>query len=146
MQTRFFALVLGVFYLGIGILGLIPALYTSPPSNAPTLDVTSAYGFLFGQFPVNAVHDVFNIVIGVAGIIAGSRLEPARYYCIFLFFVLGLLACIGFMPQANTLWGKMPIFGSDTWIHMVTAIAAGYFGYVATESTHVEPAVAHVHT
>ena len=143
MQTRLFSLAFGTFYFAIGILGFIPGLRTSPPAGAPHLDATAAYGYFLSQFPINAVHDVFNIVIGLIGIIVFARLEPARIYCRTLLLLFGALACIGFLPTLDTLWGWLPIFGADTWLHAVTAVAAGYFGFVVTEPTYVEPAPAH---
>ena len=90
MQTRLFALVLGVVYLILGILGFIPALYTTPPAGAPHLDVGGSYGYLFGTFPQNVLSDVFHLVIGLLGVIAGSRLVLARYYCQTLFLLFGV--------------------------------------------------------
>jgi len=145
MQTRFFALALGLFYLLIGILGLIPALYTTPPADAPSVSVTAGYGLLFGQFPVNAVHDIVNVVIGLLGIGAGARFGSARFFNMTMFLLLGVAACFGFIPTLNTLGGILPMWSPDTWVHMASAILAGFFGYVVPESTHVEPAVVHAH-
>ena len=143
MQTRYFSLGIGVIYLLVGIIGFIPALYTTPPASAPTLHLTAGYGYLFGLFPVNALHDVVHILIGIAGIAASVRVASARYYSQFLFLAYGLLTVMGFLPQLDTLFGWMPIFTSDTWLHGATALVAAYFGWVALESTHVEPAPAH---
>jgi hypothetical protein len=140
MQTRLFALTIGAVYLLVGVAGFIPALYTTPPATAPHVDVTASYGYLLGLFPVNALHDVVHILVGLAGIMAGARFASARYYCITLFIVYGTLTCMGFIPTLDTTWGLIPIFGNDTWLHAASAIAAAYFGFVAPESTHVEPA------
>jgi hypothetical protein len=140
MQTRLFALVLGVVYLFLGILGFIPALYTTPPAGAPHLDVGGSYGYLFGIFPQNVLSDLFHILVGLAGIITGSRLALARYYSMTIFLVFGALTFVGFLTTVDTLDGILPIFGSDTWLDAATCISAGYFGFVAPESTHVAPA------
>ncbi len=145
MQTRLFALVLGLFLLVVGVLGLIPALYTAPPADAPTVTATASYGLLFGAFPVNLVHDVVNIILGMIGIAAGARIGSARYYAMALFIILGIAACFGFIPTLDTLGGILPMWSPDTWVHFILAALAGYFGYVALESTHVEPAVQHAH-
>jgi uncharacterized protein DUF4383 len=143
MQTRLFSLVIGIAYVLIGILGFIPALRTTPAANAPHVDITASYGYLLGQFPVNAVHNGVHIVIGILGILAFARFSFAIGYCRTLFLVYGLLAIIGFMPKADTLWGLAPIFGSDAWLHTATALLAAYFGWVAHEPTYVEPARGH---
>jgi Domain of unknown function (DUF4383) len=145
MQTRLFALGLGLFYLIVGIVAFVPALYTAPGASAPHVDVTTSYGLFLGLFPVNAVIDSINIVIGLAGILASARVASARYYCMLMFLLFGLSTIAGFLPQANTLWGAAPLWEYDTWIHAGSALAAGYFGFVALEPTHVEPALAHQH-
>jgi hypothetical protein len=143
MQTRLFSLVFGGVYVFIGLIGFLPALRTHPPAGAPHIDATAGYGYFLGQFPINALHDLLHIVVGLVAIIVSARLNPARIYCRVLFLVFGVLACLGFLPTVNSLWGWVPIFGADTWLHAATAIAAGYFGFVAPEPTYVEPTVAH---
>lgn len=139
MQTRFFALAIGAIYLLAGILGFIPALYTSMPAGSPHVDVTFAYGNLFGLFPTNGLHDAVHIIIGLAGVITASRLASARYFCITMFLVFGLLTVFGFVPTLDTIFGLIPIFGNDTWVNAASSLTAGYFGFVAPESTSVEP-------
>lgn len=142
MQTRYWALAIGVIYVVVGIVGFIPALYSSPPAT-PHLDVTASYGLLLGIFPVNVVHDVFHIVIGILGIAVFGSERAAGAYSRALFLIFGLLAIMGFIPQADTVFGLIPIYGNDVWLHTVTAIASSYFGWVAGEHTTEPAAPAH---
>jgi hypothetical protein len=139
MQTRLFALAIGLFYVLFGIAGFIPGLRSAPPAGAPHLDLTASYGYLFGTFPVNALENAIHILLGVCGVIVSARLVLARYYCQFLFLLFGAATFMGFLPTLNTVWGLMPLWSSETWLHAGTAIAAAFFGWVAPESTHVEP-------
>jgi hypothetical protein len=139
MPTRLFALFIGLVYVLFGIAGFIPGLRTAPPPTAPHMDVTGSYGYLFGTFPVNWVANTLHIVVGFIGIIMGARLVLARYYCQFLFLLMGALTFMGFLPTLDTVWGIMPLWSSQTWFHAGTAIAAAYFGFVAPESSHVQP-------
>ena len=50
------------------------------------------------------------------------------------------LAIMGFLPQADTFWGWVPLFSGDTWLHAAASLAAGLVGYVAAEPASVEPA------
>jgi hypothetical protein len=138
MQIRFWALFIGVVYVIFGVLGFIPALHSAPPANGPHVDVSAANGMLFGLFPVNAVHDAINIVLGFAGIAASPSVTSARYYSRFLALLFGIATALGFVPQADTLSGLAPIWGNDAWAHAVTAIASSYFGWVAGEPTSEE--------
>lgn len=145
MQIRYWALVIGVVYLLVGIVGFVPALYSSPPASAPTVTVTAAYGYLLGLFPVNALHDIVHILIGLLGIGSGARINTARGYSRFLFLAYGALTFIGFIPGLDTLFGYVPLFGNDIWLHAGTALVSAYFGWIAEEPTYVEPYVAHAH-
>ena len=46
MNTRYFALVLGIVYAAIGLLGFVPGLRTPPPAGAPELAVAGGYGLI----------------------------------------------------------------------------------------------------
>ncbi len=141
MQARFWVLLFGLVYLIAGIIGFIPALYTAMPGNAPHLSETAASGLLFGLFPVNAVGDAFHIVIGLLAIGMGASLDAARLYSRFLALLFAILTVIGFVPQADVLFGLAPLWGNDTWLHAATALISSYFGFVADEPTNEgEPA------
>lgn len=143
MQTRIFSLGIGAIYILVGIIAFVPALYTSVPAGSPHIDVTGSYGLLLGLFPVNVLHDLVHILVGIAGIAAAARLGTARAYCQILFLVYGALTIAGFLPELNTLWGHLPLFGDDTWLHAASALVAGYFGFVAGEEQHLAPAASH---
>lgn len=143
MQTRLFALVVGIIYVILGIISFIPALHSAPPSNAPHVDATAAYGYLFGLFPVNIVLNLFYILVGLIGILCGRTLGSAIVYSRALFLLFGILTVFGFIPNANTLWGIMPLLDADVWLHAVTAVLGAIFGFVIPmPSTELEPAAA----
>ena len=144
MSTRRFSLAFGAVYVLVGVLGFIPGLQSSAAHDAPHVDVTTAYGLLLGLFPVNILHNLFHIVVGVIAIICYTSVTAARYFCQVLFFLFGILTIMGFMPGLNTTFGLLPLYGADTWLHAATAIVAGYFGFVALEPTSL-PDVAPAH-
>jgi hypothetical protein len=39
---------------------------------------------------------------------------------------------MGLFPVLNTVFGLVPIFGHDLWLHGLTALTALYFGWMAT--------------
>jgi hypothetical protein len=48
---------------------------------------------------------------------------------------------MGLIPNANTMFGLVPLYGHDVWLHAVLAIIAAYFGFVRpreplTTATH----------
>ncbi len=137
--TRYFSLIFGMVYVLIGIIGFIPGLHTMPPAGAPHLDQSADYSYLFGLFPINAVHNAVHIVVGLAGLAAYPRFSVARMYCILLFLVFGVLTFIGFLPALDTLGGLIPLFSGDTWLHAGTSLLGALFAYVIPESTSEEP-------
>jgi hypothetical protein len=141
--TRYFALLFGMVYVVIGIVGFIPGLHTMAPASAPHMDQTASYGYLFGLFPINALHNALHIVVGLAGIAAFPRFSLARAYCILVFLLFGLLTVMGFIPQLDTAWGWVPLFSGDTWLHAATSISGAFFAFVVPEPTTMEPAPAH---
>ena len=120
MQTRYFALILGLAFLLIGVLGFVPALGGSPNME---------HGHLLGLFPVNAVHNLAHIVFGIWGVAAWRRWESARFYARGVAVLYGVLAIAGLIPRLDTVFGLMPIHGNDVWLHAVIAIASAIFGF-----------------
>ena len=45
-----------------------------------------------------------------------------------------MVAVLGLLPQTNTTFGLIPIYGADVWLHAVIAAAAAYFGFVARDA------------
>jgi hypothetical protein len=127
MTTRTFSLVVGIVYLLVGLLGFIDTLKSVPPADAPTLSVSAGYGYLLGLFPVNMLHNLVHLGIGVWGLMAYRNYPAARTFAYGLMIFYGALAVMGLIPMLNTTFGLIPIFGHDVWLHALTALAAAYF-------------------
>lgn len=128
---RGFALAIGLVYLLVGIAGFIPVLVEPPPAGAPHLHVSHSHGYLLGLFPVNLLHNLFHILIGLFGIVGSISYLGARLYARALAIIYGALAILGLLPFTNTLYGLLPLHGNDIWLHALTALSAGYFGWIA---------------
>ncbi|MCA1604997.1 MAG: DUF4383 domain-containing protein [Acidobacteria bacterium] len=127
MTIRTFSLVVGIVFLLAGLLGFIDALKSLPPTDAPTLSVSAGYGYLFGLFPVNMLHNFVHLGIGVWGLTSSRNYPAARTFAYGLMIFYGALAVMGLIPVLNTTFGLIPIFGHDVWLHALTALAAAYF-------------------
>lgn len=138
MSVRAFAMVFGVIYLAVGLLGFVPAL-RSLPADAPELTVTSGYGYLLGLFPINVLHNLVHVAIGIWGIAAYRTLPASRIYARGLAVIYGVLTVFGLIPILNTLFGLTPLFGHDVWLHAVTAIIAAWFGWKAPDPVTTAP-------
>ncbi|HSM84088.1 MAG TPA: DUF4383 domain-containing protein [Nodosilinea sp.] len=132
-----FALIIGIAYLALGMLGFIPALVSQagamPPSIAK-LGVVSGFGHLMGLFPVNTPHNIVHIVTGLLGIIASISLDSSRLFSGQLGIYYTTLAVLGLVPVANTFFGLFPLYGADVFLHGLTGALGIYFGFFATPS------------
>ena len=139
IRARSFAVGAGITYVIIGVLGFIPGL-APLPADAPLLIVDAGYGYLFGFFPVNLLHNLVHLVLGAWGIIAARSSTPARLFARSLAVILGLLVIMGVIPGLRTAGDLMPLFGHDIWLHALTALAAAAIGFgVGEEAEHAAP-------
>ncbi len=134
MRTRYLALIVGIVFLLVGILGFVPDM-RSLPSTAPEITVDSGYGYLLGLFPVNVLHNIVHLTVGVLGIASFWSFNFARLFAQGLTIFYGLLAVLGLIPATSTTFDLIPIFGNDVWLHAATALISGYFGFLAPEKT-----------
>ena len=132
-MIRKFALIFGILYVIGGVSGFIPGL-TPHHADMPPIAVDSFYGRALGLFPVNILHNLVHLTIGVWGILGSRSVGGARFFGKGLAVLYGLLAILGLIPATNTMFGLVPIYGNDVWLHAGTALIAAYFGFVARES------------
>ncbi|WP_228038582.1 DUF4383 domain-containing protein [Nodosilinea sp. LEGE 06152] len=142
------ALALGIIFTFIGIAGFIPALVNLPtegmgssvPLDASSIPISGGpdymaaylrgFGYLFGLFPTNLLHNMVHLAIGGFGLFSATGKEGAFRYNRFFAISYLLLAVMGLIPLSNTLFGIMPIFGNNVWFNAVTGAIAAYFAFV----------------
>jgi uncharacterized membrane protein YuzA (DUF378 family) len=140
MDVRRFALIAGIIYLIVGIAGFIPALIQPPTANAPQLAVDALHGRLLGLFPVNILHTLVHLAIGIWGVVGAKSLGASVFFSRSLAVIYGLLAVMGLIPGLNTMFGLVPLHSHDIWLHAGTALIAAYFGFAAKHATRTERA------
>jgi Domain of unknown function (DUF4383) len=113
------AKVFGVVFVLMGILGFIPQATTD--------------GMLLGLFPVNTVHNIVHLLLGLWGLAAGGAPGGAVGYFKGVAVIYGVLTVLGAIPATNTLFGLAPIHGNDIWLHAVLAGIAAYYGFIASK-------------
>ena len=130
MTARNFAMILGIVFVLVGILGFVPGI-NQMHDHDPNLAIEGpGTGHLLGIFHVNVLHNLVHIVFGAMGI-AAARMGKSRDYCRFVAIAYGLLAILGLIPVANInhTFGLIPIEGADVALHALIAIAAAVFGF-----------------
>jgi uncharacterized membrane protein len=132
------ALALGIIFLLLGIAGFIPLFVSLPPEgfNAGGLPLDAdnfyakGFGFLFGTFPTNLMHNLVHLLVGILGIAAATS-GNAKLYNRGFAVSYALIALMGVIPVTQTTFGIMPIFGSNVWFNALSATIAGYYGFAA---------------
>lgn len=129
----YFALGMGIVFLLVGIAGFVPGLVTG---HAPEADASSvgSTGLLLGLFPVNWLHNLVHLAFGVWGVAVYRRFGGARLYARVVAVVYALLAVMGFIPGLQTVFGLVPLYGNDIWLHVAIAVVAAIFGFSSVKS------------
>lgn len=130
MTSRRFAQLIGALFLIVGVLGFIPGFMSTPHPNAvPGLFADGGYGLLFGLFPVNWIHNLVHLGVGIAALTSAGSVSKARGFARGLTWFYGVLAVMGIIPPLSMTFGLIPLHGWDVWLHGGTAAAAAYYGY-----------------
>lgn len=132
MDIKRFTLAAGVLFVLVGILGFIPGVTTAPHVHDPNLAIEASYGRLLGLFPVNVLHNLVHLALGVWALAVYKNYAQAKNFCKASAVIYGVLTIAGLIPGLNTLFGLVPIHSHDVWLHAVLALATGYYGFVKT--------------
>ena len=128
MSTRTFALLFGLVFLAVGVAGFVPGLVQPLHPDHPPVQYGGAQ--LFGLFPVNLLHNAVHILFGLWGLLASRSLGGSVTYARGVAIVYAVLTIAGFVPSLYTLFGLVPLYGNNVWLHAVLALVAAYFGWV----------------
>ena len=116
------ALVFGVIFVVVGILGFVPGVTAFEPNTE--------HGRLFGAFAVDTMHNAVHILTGVAAIAVGLISEStSRAYFKVFGVVYGLVALAGFYYGKAALLGVMANNLPDAALHTVIATVALFLGF-----------------
>ncbi len=128
-MIRTVALVYGVVFLVVGILGFIPG-------------ATVEGEYLLGIFGVNALHNVVHLLFGVLGI-AAALTRWSRPYFQGVGVIYLLLGVMGFIPGLylgdDMLLGLVHINLADNLLHLALGGVAAYFGFSPQYGGRVSP-------
>lgn len=124
-----FALIYGILFLGIGILGFVPGM-THMHEGAPELTVEGpGHGYLLGLFHVNVLHNLVHVIFGIWGLASFRSFSASRMYGRGVGIIYLIFTVFGLVPGLNTLFGLVPLHGNVVWLHFLLGAIAAFFGF-----------------
>ena len=113
------ALVFGIVFVIVGILGFIPN---------PIVGMT-------GFFLTDAVHNIVHLLVGIILLVISLKAAAKSAVALKVFGIIYLvLAIIGFF-SGSTILGLVAINGADNWLHLVLGIVIVAAGFMAKDSS-----------
>ena len=127
MNARTFALIYGIVFLAVGILGfgIVPGVLEGQSGSG--LQVS---GMLLGKFHVNGLHNIIHILFGLWGLAASRSTGGAVGYFKVVTIVYLLLAVLGLIEATKHGFGYVELGDFNVYLHAVLGIVAAYFGFV----------------
>ena len=117
------AQIFGVVFILFGLLG-----FFLDGGTSMVADMDHAPRLL-GLFPVNLLHNIAHLGLGIWGVVASRSWGAAKTYNTIAGGTYLLLTVLAFVDP--TTFGLMPIGGNDIWLHAVLAAVQLYFGLTA---------------
>lgn len=128
------ALVFGIVFLLVGVLGFIPGVTTN---YEDLLFAGSGSGaLLLGIFQVSILHNIVHLLFGIAGIALARSASGARNFLIWggiVYFVLWIYGL--FVAGMDSAANFVPLNNADNWLHLVLAIAMVALGLLLGRNT-----------
>lgn len=79
---------------------------------------------------------LFHLAIGIGGLLTFKNTATARQFLRIFGIALIILTVMGLIPQLNTIFGLVPLFGHDIWLHGLEGIIALFLVF----AVKIEPA------
>jgi len=116
-MTQTAAMVVGVMFLLVGILGFIPGI--TQHFSDMTFAGHDSDAKLLGIFEVSVLHNIVHLLYGIVGIIAARRFAAARNYLIIGGVVYLILWLYGLIVDKQSNANFVPVNTADNWLHFV---------------------------
>ena len=114
------ALVFGVVFLLVGVLGFVPGV--TQGTDGLSFAGPGSTAMLLGIFHVSVLHNIVHLLFGVAGIAMARTPLAARNYLIGSGVIYAVLTVYGLLVPADGEANFVPLNTADNWLHLVLTI------------------------
>ncbi|WP_182885163.1 DUF4383 domain-containing protein [Microbispora sp. H10885] len=124
------ALVVGVVFLLVGVLGFIPGI----TRNVDQLQLAGHHSdaMLLGVFEVSILHNIVHLLFGVAGVTLARTWSGARSYLIGGGAVYLVLWLYGLLVGHDSAANFVPVNNADNWLHLFLGLGMAALGFLLT--------------
>jgi hypothetical protein len=127
------ALVVGVVFLLVGVLGFIPGATTDLDGIQFAGHQSDA--MLLGVFEVSILHNIVHLLFGVAGVVLARTWAGARNYLIGGGAVYLVLWLYGMLIAHDSEANFVPLNAADNWLHLVLGLGMIALGFLLSRRT-----------
>ena len=107
------ALVLGYFFIIVGVFGYVPNPIVGPS----------------GIFVTNTVHNLIHIGSGIVLLLGAYSSLGSSFALKVIGVVYAIVAVLGFLMPGDMMLGMVAMNGADRWLHVALAIVILYAGF-----------------
>ncbi|TDD07468.1 DUF4383 domain-containing protein [Nonomuraea deserti] len=124
------ALVVGLVFLLVGVLGFIPGITT----NYGDLQFASHHSeaMLLGIFQVSILHNIVHLLFGIAGVTMARSWSGARAFLIVGGIIYLVLWLYGLLINQDSAANFVPFNTADNWLHLVLGVGMVALGVLLT--------------
>jgi hypothetical protein len=116
MLLRTLAVIYGILFLVLGILGFIPNI--------------SPHEMLFWVFNVNPLLNVIHLITGIIAVWIGAvSVHGSKTYFVAVGIIYVILGILGFGYQKHEIFEVIANNMADAWMHLVLGVIGLYFGF-----------------
>ncbi|GAA4046234.1 DUF4383 domain-containing protein [Agromyces indicus] len=126
------ALIVGIVFLVVGILGFIPGITTNVDQMQFAGHESEA--LLMGIFQVSILHNIVHLLFGVVGLLLARTYSGSKNFLIWGGAVYALLWLYGLLVAEDSAANFVPMNDADDWLHFVLAVGMIALGVLLTRN------------
>lgn len=129
------ALVVGIVFLLVGILGFIPGITSNYGQMLFAGENSEA--LLLGLFQVSVLHNIVHLLFGLVGVALARTVPGSRNFLIWGGVIYLILWIYGLVVGSDSAANFVPLNNADNWLHLLLGIGMIALGWFLSRSvTH----------